>query len=90
MMEKLVSSRGCLDRENDRPSVNDMEDLFFFDTVLRKMNKQNLISLPSTTGPSLTADHRRMSLEFARIHVTRDIDESRRVLFTDDSRFRII
>jgi transposase len=57
------------------------------DTVLRRLREHNLTSHPPATAPRLNARHRRQRLEFARTHADWDMDEGRRVLFTDESRF---
>jgi hypothetical protein len=57
------------------------------DTVLRRLRKHNLTSHPSATGPRLNAKHRRQRLKFVRMHADWGMDDWRRVLFTDESRF---
>jgi hypothetical protein len=57
------------------------------DTVLRRLREHNLTSHPPATGPRLNAEHRRPRLEFGRTHADWGMDEWRRVLFTDESRF---
>jgi DNA-binding transcriptional MocR family regulator len=56
-------------------------------TVLRRLREHNLTSHPPATGPRLNAEHPRQRLEFARTHADWGMNEWRRVLFTDESRF---
>jgi hypothetical protein len=51
------------------------------------LRDHNLTSRPPAIGPRLNAEHRRQPLEFARMHPDWGMDEWRRVLFTDESRF---
>lgn len=58
-------------------------------TVRRRLNEANLASRRPATGPLLTRAHRVARLQYSHEHVNWTLEDWRRVLFTDESRFTL-
>lgn len=55
-------------------------------TVRRRLKQANLTPKRPATGPKLTAGHRQARLQFARSHLDWEVEQWRRVLFSDECR----
>lgn len=59
------------------------------ETIRQRLRACNLRPRVAARGPALTIDHRRARLNFATEHVNWTVAQWERVLFTDESRFRL-
>lgn len=55
-------------------------------TVRRRLKQADLTPKRPATGPKLTASHRQARLQFARSHLDWEVEQWKRVLFSDESR----
>lgn len=55
-------------------------------TVRRRLKQANLTPKRPATGPKLTAGHRQARIQFARFHLDWEVEQWRRVLFSDECR----
>lgn len=55
-------------------------------TIRRRLREKKIQARRAATGPKLTAEHRRVRLQFARDHVDWTFDQWKSVLFSDETR----